>query len=491
MPRLVRAYFSKPLSGRGLIFLGIALWGLASCARRSQYVVESKPRPAWPKANVAFNEKRYPILRVAHPQIADSELVGDDQLCMTCHETYVKTFSHNVHRNQTCEDCHGPGSRHLIARGQEPGSILSFKRLSPAERSEICLKCHQEDQCAPGSRWRTSVHAHHGVSCSDCHTSHYNVPPNTPPTVVADANSSSQTHEFAAYLQEQSAAVDQATIRAESRNLGAISPQICYRCHGSMQQFEQVAHPHQIGGVNGFTCATCHDPHGKIHDESRTDLCLQCHKGAPTAAYHSSIHSMNGVACTDCHNPHPHTFPSHIVSIGHTSVARPPRLPMAVDEPNACFKCHSDIYAKTRMPSHHPIREGKMVCSDCHDGHGQAHGNLKESTVNQVCYRCHAEKQGPFVYEHPPVTENCAICHDPHGAVANNMLHQPTTFLCLRCHSGHRTGPGFGPHTGAGLPDVGTDPAQQRAFFSDCTECHSQVHGSDLVSPHLPHAQVR
>ena len=48
-----------------------------------------------------------------------------------------------------------------------------------------------------------------------------------------------------------------------------------------------------------------------------------------------------------------------------------------------------------------------MVCSDCHDPHGQETGNLKEATINLLCYKCHAEKQGPFAFEHPPVRENC------------------------------------------------------------------------------------
>ena len=143
------------------------------------------------------------------------------------------------------------------------------------------------------------------------------------------------------------------------------------------------------------------------------------------------------------------------------------------------------------MPSHHPIKEGKMVCSDCHDGHGQSKGNLKEPTVNQVCYRCHGEKQGPFAYEHPPATEDCAICHAPHGSVTNNLLRQPATFLCLRCHSGHRVGPTSGAHRFAGLDDVGTNLGQQRAFYSNCTECHAQVHGSDLPSERKPGSLLR
>ena len=71
-----------------------------------------------------------------------------------------------------------------------------------------------------------------------------------------------------------------------------------------------------------------------------------------------------------------------------------------------------------------------MVRSDCHDPHGQYLDNLREETVNMVCYRCHAEKQGPFAFEHPPVTQRLTICHEPHGTVANNLLQKPVTFLC-------------------------------------------------------------
>lgn len=130
-----------------------------------------------------------------------------------------------------------------------------------------------------------------------------------------------------------------------------------------------------------------------------------------------------------------------------------------------------------------------MVCSDCHDPHGQMQDNLAAPTVNLTCYKCHADKQGPFTYEHPPVTENCDICHEPHGTVANNLLRQPTTFLCLRCHSGHRTVPGH--PGGAPLQDVAGNPVLQKAFYTDCSQCHSQVHGSDVPSPHLPKAFMR
>jgi len=148
---------------------------------------------------------------------------------------------------------------------------------------------------------------------------------------------------------------------------------------------------------------------------------------------------------------------------------------MSVDEPDACYQCHPQIFGKNALPSHHPIKEGKMVCSDCHDAHGQLEGNLLADRVNDLCWKCHAEKQGPFAFEHPPVTENCGYCHEPHGTVANNLLKQPTVMLCLRCHSGHK-----GHHGGA---NVDGHSINQAGFYTDCTQCHAQIHGSDLPSP--------
>lgn len=444
--------------------------------------------PYVPRPEPVYQPAKLAALRVPLPEIAGAEFIEDDEICMTCHEAYVKTFQHNVHRGQSCEKCHGPGSLHVKSRGREPGSMFSFKKLSPPQRSELCLKCHEQDACSPGEQWRTSTHAHKGVACNDCHTSHYNVPPGTPATQLADANAKPQIS-LASYMQNQPP-VDQAVLREQSRDLGALAPQVCNRCHGELAQQQNIGHSHQICGGVGLNCTTCHNPHGKIRPETRTDLCLNCHaNNAPTMAWSTCAHARYGVACVDCHNPHPNMKVQTAVDIHHTHIRRNPKLPMSVDDPWVCYKCHQDIYAKNAMPSHHPIKEGKMFCRDCHDGHGQMQDQLKQPTVVMVCYQCHAEKQGPFVYEHPPATENCDICHEPHGTVANNLLKQPPTFLCLRCHSGHRTVPGH--PGGPPLQDVAGSPALQQAYFTDCTQCHSQVHGTDLPSPHLPKAFMR
>jgi DmsE family decaheme c-type cytochrome len=267
----------------------------------------------------------------------------------------------------------------------------------------------------------------------------------------------------------------QPSLKGTSQHLAAVAPNICYRCHCDFQEFQEVAGPHQIGGANGFNCTTCHDPHGQILESSRQDLCLTCHKGAPTMAWHSAIHHLNGVACTDCHNPHPRACVSQFIEVNHEQVARAKRRVMAVDEPSVCYKCHPKIYGLNALPSHHPIKEGKMVCSGCHDPHGGETANLKEATINLTCYKCHGEFQGPFVIEHPPVRENCCYCHNPHGAVANHLLKRPATFLCLGCHTGHNQ---THPPGSVGL-QMNLDKTLQPNFYTDCTQCHSQIHGSN------------
>lgn len=477
---------ATPVSRWGVVLLALGCVALSACAlvmpdlRR----LDSHLGSGWPQPNRGFRQAELPELRVELPVIEGAEYEDADEQCADCHKPYTKTFHQNVHHGirdgESCEACHGPASKHVESGGEKPDRIWSFRKLTPGQQSEICGRCHEDDACAPGTQWRTSVHAHRGISCLDCHTAHYERPPEQPKAKQPAGDSAAErVATLASHAQDrESAATSAPPPKIASNNLGAVAPQTCYKCHADMQEFERVAGPHQIGGSNGFNCTTCHDAHGKIHEASRQELCLSCHQShGPTMAWHASTHSIAGVACTDCHNPHPRTQVPSRVEIGHAAVRRPPRRVMAVQQPEACYKCHPQMYALGNLPSHHPIRGGQMSCSDCHDTHGQAEKGLREPTVNMVCYRCHAEKQGPFAYEHPPVTEDCGICHEPHGSVTNNLLRQPTTFLCLRCHSGHRSD-----HRPLDDP---SNSVMRQALYADCSQCHSQVHGSDLISETL------
>ena len=111
-----------------------------------------------------------------------------------------------------------------------------------------------------------------------------------------------------------------------------------------------------------------------------------------------------------------------------------------------------------------------MTCGSCHNPHGTVSEQLIDDiSVRDSCLRCHAEKRGPFLWEHAPVTEDCLNCHDPHGATRENMLVMDLPRLCSACHgTGH-----------AGSP---RDATNRFVIGTSCLQCHQQVHGSNHPS---------
>ena len=187
-------------------------------------------------------------------------------------------------------------------------------------------------------------------------------------------------------------------------------------------------------------------------------ICLKCHSAASTPVlthWNASPHALNDVSCFDCHKIH-----------------RGPQQKVSREEmAELCYGCHQEVKAQNSLFSHHPIREKKMACVDCHELHGSTQDKLlRGNTPKETCTRCHMEKQGPFVFEHADVTENCANCHTPHGSVNNNLLNAAMPFLCLQCHAGHGT-------------MLGTTPGTKSLFANRCTDCHSQIHGTDIPAP--------
>lgn len=191
--------------------------------------------------------------------------------------------------------------------------------------------------------------------------------------------------------------------------------------------------------------------------QAQSLICLKCHAAASIPVlshWKASTHALNDVSCFDCHKLH--QGPQQKVS------------PQQMSE--MCFTCHPEVQAENSLFSHHPVREKKMFCVDCHEVHGSTQDRLlKGNTPKETCTRCHMEKQGPFAFEHGDVTENCMNCHTPHGSVNNNLLNAAMPFLCLQCHSGHLATD----TPGGGLKQL---------YTNRCTDCHSQVHGTDIPS---------
>ena len=191
-------------------------------------------------------------------------------------------------------------------------------------------------------------------------------------------------------------------------------------------------------------------------------MCLQCHENNHRIGWKGSVHDTADIACTNCHKVH---------------AAHDPVL-AKVTQPPVCYTCHKKERADFSKPSAHPVRDGELGCTDCHEPHGGAtDALLVKPTLNQTCYTCHAEKRGPFLWEHAPVAENCAECHSPHGSIHPALLVKRPPLLCQQCHS--QAGHPSVSHTPAGLPS-GTPSGFLLA--GSCTNCHSQVHGSNHPS---------
>ena len=197
-------------------------------------------------------------------------------------------------------------------------------------------------------------------------------------------------------------------------------------------------------------------------------ICLTCHEKANQASFLSSMHARRNVACTTCHSVH--DYKSEKAQLKTTT------------DTETCFTCHKSERAKSMRTSHHPVREGKMGCASCHNPHdGPRPKMLKADSVNELCYKCHTEKRGPFLYEHAPVREDCATCHDPHGSNHERLLVAKPPFLCQRCHySGHGI-TGDHNNTLKGAPDRGAQSAwsgvtqttrSSRQMERSCKNCH-------------------
>jgi DmsE family decaheme c-type cytochrome len=157
-------------------------------------------------------------------------------------------------------------------------------------------------------------------------------------------------------------------------------------------------------------------------------------------------------------------------------------------EPDLCFGCHRNIRAQFNKQSHHPVKEGfvgrqALKCSSCHNPMGtfDIKAMIKADSVNDLCYRCHAEKRGPYAFEHPPVPENCLNCHEVHGSNHSRLLTRKVPLLCQSCHdavgSSHPTRPYTNLHS-----FLGTATQNKNRFFGrSCLNCHGNIHGSSLV----------
>ena len=267
-----------------------------------------------------------------------------------------------------------------------------------------------------------------------------------------------------------------------------VGSETCKSCHEDQWSAFQK-NPHHRAETDGAViadqvgCESCHGP-GSLHAEAGGDktspgyasirnfktmsaqaaseVCASCHKSGEQFYWQHSSHAQNDVSCIRCHSVH---------SPKNTGAG-----PMLTTEDvnHLCITCHKDKRTAMARSAHMPLREGSMTCADCHNPHGApAPRMLRAATANDLCYKCHADKRGPLLWEHAPVRENCLNCHQPHGSNNDKVLASKRPFLCQRCHIGTR-------HPSNSYD--GRDLVANRVFNRSCTNCHSQIHGSNHPS---------
>jgi DmsE family decaheme c-type cytochrome len=244
---------------------------------------------------------------------------------------------------------------------------------------------------------------------------------------------------------EDCAACHGDAVKAMSETRHAAVPGGCAACHGDVRQHLESA---VSSGAPGPIVAI-----SKTKPGAANAICETCHTKAGQKHWTGSVHESRNVPCVTCHSLHP-------------KGAAPEAL-LAKPQMALCTGCHLQKKAQLMRSGHMPVREGKLQCTTCHNPHGTPNDKqLLQTSVNENCYSCHAEKRGPFLWEHPPVRESCLNCHDAHGSIQDKLLKVKLPLLCQQCHQ-------TASHPGPAYPSM-----SRYAFNQGCLHCHPSVHGS-------------
>lgn len=213
--------------------------------------------------------------------------------------------------------------------------------------------------------------------------------------------------------------------------------------------------------VGSETCAAC-------HEETTKEFSLTSHVQVLVEDNEEAL----GGGCESCHGP----GSLHADSQNRKDIVR--------YSEEKCFSCHMEKRGEFLLQHHHPVTEGRMKCTDCHNPHASEIETTNVVSINssdEQCFKCHKEMKGPFVFEHDAMREGCQTCHNPHGSVYDKMLIADQTNVCLRCH----WEPAFNTATGGiGGVEHGTHAGDGGDYYigrgQECIDHHRAVHGSNI-----------
>lgn len=266
---------------------------------------------------------------------------------------------------------------------------------------------------------------------------------------------------------------------------GYVGEDTCLTCHEDQKKgyhgspHARAANPRTPAANKG--CESCHGP-GQAHvdgggDKTKitnpktltprqaSDVCLSCHNRSGHNDWAGGKHDSRNLSCVTCHSVH---APKGEKQLKTETVQE------------TCVQCHRTQVNKVQRSSHMPVGSlngNKMQCTTCHNPHGAQNVKMlrEGNSVNEACTTCHAEKRGPFLWDHQVTRESCVTCHDAHGSNNERLLVAKLPMLCQRCHVSSR-------HPATIYDQTQVNARSNRVTGRACVQCHSQIHGSNHPS---------
>jgi tetratricopeptide (TPR) repeat protein len=277
------------------------------------------------------------------PGVTNEELDWTDRAytfntsCFSCHVSQLATNyepATDAYRTVwaepgvSCETCHGPAGEHVKAfQALAPGAkqpelkLVSVKRLSKEQRSDLCASCHAK--AAP--LWTA-------FRPGDRFFDHFDL------TTLEDAD-----------------------FHPDGRDLGENYTLASWRMSPCAKS----------GRID---CVQCHTSSGRYRFKDKpNDACLPCHEARVREAGAHTHHPGDGPGthCTDCHMPM--TEFARMRRSDHSMRPPAPGATRELGSPNACNLCHADrdpAWAEAKIRSwgggawqERILREGRLVAA--------------------------------------------------------------------------------------------------------------------------------
>ena len=257
----------------------------------------------------------------------DPSMVFTSHTCDGCHFTGFNSDDQRIEPGVNCENCHGPGSQHIVDGLK--GSIYRASNQDPQRAMEVCIQCHMRNI---DKRLEDPA-----VSVSDLYETARDYP----------------------YGYEPGMPLAQYKFQTP-----ADSSKFYGNGIGKKNRMQGNDYVQSAMYKHGITCMNCHDPHAldnTAENPRGAESCMECHTfGSPIgphqgSAFAHSLHEEGPEApdCIDCHMPKmgkhtgksPHTVRTHIFRFIY------PQETIDYGLPNACSSCHQESaeWAKEKM----------------------------------------------------------------------------------------------------------------------------------------------